>query len=88
MSEETDLAGRRAAYASAVMALHKRTRNLGFLVCLLGVLALVATRYIWRAPMWTSWVSVVVTAAGWGMFVFVVLRRIAWVRAHPFDAGG
>jgi uncharacterized membrane protein (DUF2068 family) len=88
VSEETDLAGRRAAYAQAVLALHGRTRNFAFVVCLLGVLALVASRYIWRAPMWTSFLAVGVIAAGWAMFVFVVLRRIAWVRAHPFDAGG
>jgi len=88
VNDEGDLAGRRAAYAQAVLALHGRTRNLGFVVCLVGVLALVASRYIWRAPMWTSWLSVGVIAAGWAMFVFVTLRRAAWVRAHPFDADG
>ncbi len=86
MSEEAQSLDRRAAYADRIVRLHRRTRTAGFVTCLVGVLLLVATRYLWPMPTWTSWLAVAVIAAGWGMFVYVIFMRAAFVRAHPFDA--
>jgi hypothetical protein len=88
MSEEAQQLDRRAAYAQTLLSLHRRTRNGGYVVCLTGVLLLVASRYAWRWPMWTSWGAVGVIAVGWAMFVFVILKRAAWARAHPLDGDG
>ena len=51
-------------------------------------LVMVAGRYRPDAPSWVVWVGVGVIAAGWALFVFVIFRRTAWVRAHPFDPNG
>ncbi|HEY5107790.1 MAG TPA: hypothetical protein VII73_13640 [Caulobacteraceae bacterium] len=87
MSDEAQSLDRRAAYVDEIVRLHRKTRTAGFVTCLVGVLLLVATHYPWRMPMWTSWLAVAVIAAGWGMFVYVIFKRAAFVRAHPFDAG-
>ena len=31
------------------------------------------------------WPGVAIVALGWGLFIYALVRRLTWVRAHPFD---
>ena len=88
MIDDPELLTRKAAYIDTIRTLHRRERQAGFVACLVGVLVLVWGRLGEGAPPWAAWIGLVVIAAGWGLFVYVMVRRSAWVRAHPFDPNG
>jgi hypothetical protein len=88
MIDDPELLTRRAAYVDTIRGLYRRERAVGFVACLVGVLALVWGRMGDGAPVWLTWTGLIVIAAGWGLFVYVLVRRSAWVRAHPFDPNG
>ncbi|HEY5072966.1 MAG TPA: hypothetical protein VII63_13165 [Caulobacteraceae bacterium] len=83
---EADVLERKAAYIDVVRALHRRTRNLGFVACLAGVLILVFAKFVAGSPPLLLWAGLGVVLLGWGLFAWSVVQRIAWVRAHPFVA--
>jgi hypothetical protein len=56
--------------------------------CLIGVLMLVWARFRMTDAPWALWLAVAVIAASWLLFAYVIFRRTAWVRAHPFDPNG
>ena len=87
LDEAAQLA-KRTAYLDKVRTLHSRERTIGFVLCLVGVLALAWARYASYAPPWALWVAVGIIAVGWALFAFVLFARSAWVRAHPFDPNG
>lgn len=64
----------------AIRAHHRGTRNLGYVCCLLGVLALVAGRFMSGAPAWLTSVGLGVVIFGWGLLAYAVARRVALVR--------
>ncbi|HEY1414534.1 MAG TPA: hypothetical protein VGF42_01460 [Caulobacteraceae bacterium] len=64
----------------AIRAYHRSTRNLGYLCCLLGVLALVAGRFMSGAPTWLMSLGLGVVIFGWGLLAYAVARRVALVR--------
>lgn len=68
------------AEIEAVRACHRGTRNLGYVCCLLGVLAMVAGRFMAVAPAWLMSVGLGVVIFGWGLLAYALARRLALVR--------
>ncbi len=50
-------------------------RNLGYVACLVGVLAMVSGRFMAGAPAWLIYVGVSVIVFGWGLFALFILQR-------------
>jgi hypothetical protein len=77
---------RRAAYVDEIRAVALRERRLGWAVLLAGLALLV-----WAAidgPGVHSHVAHMAEAGiglGWLLFVYAMVRRTRYVRAHPFD---
>ncbi len=72
----------------AIRAYHRRTRNAGFVACLVGVLTMIIGRYVAGAPTWLTNVGLGAIVLGWGLFSYALLKRGAYARAHPFDRNG
>jgi hypothetical protein len=64
----------------AIRAHHRGTRNLGYVCCLLGVLALITGRFMSIAPAWLMSLGLGVVIFGWGLLAYAVARRVALVR--------
>jgi hypothetical protein len=88
VSDEVAQLDRQSAYVDQLRAQGRRERMAGFVACLVGVLILVVARFRLGAPAWALWTGAAVVALGWGLFVYALLRRLTWVRAHPFDPKG
>jgi len=63
----------------------ERIHKAGRIACLLGVLVLVFGRFKLGGPPWMLWTGVAVIGVGWGLFVYALVRRLHWIRTHPFD---
>lgn len=85
--DDPDYIRRRIAYVDTVRSLHKNKRMTGFVGCLLGVLVLAWARFRDGAPAWELYVGLSVVAASWLLFIYVIVERTRYVRAHPFDSG-
>jgi hypothetical protein len=79
---------RQVAYLDRLRALGRPQRNLGYVVCLVGVLMVVIARFRLGGEPWALWGGVGIIAAGWGLFIYAVAARLRFVRAHPFDPNG
>jgi hypothetical protein len=77
---------RQAAYLEQVRALGRPQRFAGFVACALGVAMMVLARYRLDGAPWLLWPGVAVVALGWLLFIYALVRRLSWVRAHPFDS--
>jgi len=88
MSDDASALDRRVAYLETVRGLGRPQRNLGYLACLAGVMMVILARFRLGGEPWLLWGGAGVIAVGWGLFVYAVLARLAWVRAHPFDPNG
>jgi membrane protein YdbS with pleckstrin-like domain len=88
MSDEAATLDRQSAYVDQMRAQGRTARTLGFIACLVGVMVLALGRFRFGAPAWMLWTGAAVVAVGWGLFVYALLRRLTWVRAHPFDPNG
>jgi hypothetical protein len=88
VTEEAALLAKRAAYAERIRGLYRRERMAGLIACLVGTVALVWSRLRPEAPAWAMWPALGVIALGWVLFAYVIFKRTAWVRAHPFDPNG
>jgi hypothetical protein len=78
---------RRGDYADRVRAIGRRTRIVGFILCLVGVMILVWARF--RGPGALSAIGIaglVTIAAGWGLFVYVLVARTRYVRRDPYKS--
>jgi hypothetical protein len=75
----------RRAYVAAVRGHARGLQNAGFVACLVGVLVMLAGRYVHGAPAWAAYVGLVIILLGWGLFAFAIVRRTAYVRSHPFE---
>jgi hypothetical protein len=76
---------RQSAYLEQIRALGRRQRFAGFIACALGVMMMVLARYKLDNAPWLLWPGVAVVALGWILFIYALVRRLTWVRAHPFD---
>ena len=72
----------------AIRAYHRRTRNAGFVACLLGALVMIVGRFAPGAPIWLVSVGVSIIVFGWGLFAFALIKRTAYARAHPTETNG
>ena len=77
---------RQAAYLDQVRALGRPQRFAGFVACALGVAMMVLARYRLDGAPWLLWPGVAVVAFGWFLFIYALVRRLTWVRAHPFES--
>jgi hypothetical protein len=75
----------RVAYLERLRAEGRRARFAGFVACLVGVMILVIGRFRLGGAAWLLWSGLAVVALGWGCFIYAVVRRLNWARAHPFD---
>ncbi len=57
------------------------TRNLGYVFCLVGVMAMISGRFMTGAPPWLVYVGVSGVVFGWGLFVLFIRQRSAAARA-------
>jgi hypothetical protein len=76
---------RHNAYIDHVRSIGARIRPLGFVLCLAGVALLVWARF--RGPGALSpfgLAGLAITAAGWGIFVYVLWARTRYVRRNPY----
>jgi hypothetical protein len=83
--DEAELLKKKAAYIDQLRALHRRERLVGFILILagFGLIAPVWWAYSWPHPV--VWTGYGLIALGWAFFVYVIARRTAWRRAHPFN---
>lgn len=87
MTDEARQLERRCDYIDTVRGLYRRERNAGFVASLLGVLMLVWARFSVGVSPAVLWAGLAVIAVGWALFAYSIFKRLAWVRAHPMDAG-
>ena len=85
MTQDRAVPDRQSAYLETIRRMGRPQRNLGFIVCLLGVMMLVIARFRLAGAPWLLWGGVAVIAVGWGLFAYAVAARLLYVRAHPFD---
>jgi len=88
MMDDPNELNRRAAYLDQVRGMYRRERTVGISGCLIGVMLLIWSRYRVDAPPWAMWIALAVIVSAWLLFGYVVFKRTAWVRAHPFDPNG
>jgi hypothetical protein len=65
----------------AVRAHHRGTRNAGFAACLIGVMAMVAGRYMPGVPGWLANAGLGAIVFGWGLFAYALISRVALARS-------
>jgi hypothetical protein len=85
MSDDAAALDRQAAYLEQVRALGRQHRFAGFIACAVGVAMIILAKYRFEGSPWLLWPGVAVIALGWILFVYALVRRLTWVRAHPFD---
>ena len=83
--DEAQVNERKAVYIDHIRGMYRRERMVGLIGCLAGVMLLVWARYRWDAPHWAMIAALAIIAAAWLLFAYVIFRRTAWVRAHPFN---
>jgi membrane protein YdbS with pleckstrin-like domain len=86
MMDDAASVDRQSAYLEQVRALGRPQRLAGFVACAAGVAMMVLARYKLDGAPWLLWPGVAVVALGWLLFIYALVRRLTWVRAHPFDA--
>ena len=85
MNEDPAELQRQAAYLETMRAQGRPIRFAGFIACLAGVLILVVGRFRLGGAPWLLWTGVAVIAAGWSCFIYALVRRLRWIRTHPYD---
>ncbi|HEY2179226.1 MAG TPA: hypothetical protein VGH15_11645 [Caulobacteraceae bacterium] len=69
-----------------VRAYHRGTRNAALVACLVGVLVMIAGRYV--GPDWLVAVGVAIIALGWALFAYAFVKRLKMARASLPPPGG
>jgi len=88
VSDDTAQLDRQSAYLDQVRALGRPQRFAGFVACALGVAMMVLAKYRLNGAPWLLWPGVAIVALGWLLFIYALVRRLVWVRTHPFDSNG
>jgi hypothetical protein len=85
LTDDPAVLQKRVAYVQSIRNLHKRLQMAGYAGCLIGVLLMVLSTFMAGAPHWLRWVGLAVVAPSWLVFIYVMVSRANYVRAHPFD---
>ena len=85
MMDDAASLDRQSAYLEQIRTLGRPQRFAGFIACLVGVLMMALARFRLDNAPWLLWPGVAVVALGWILFIYALVRRLTWVRAHPFD---
>ena len=88
MSDDAAQLARQAAYVDTLRAQGRPARFAGFVACLAGVLVLVIGRFKLGGAPWLLWSGVTIIGVGWALFIYALVRRLTWIRTHPFDPNG
>jgi hypothetical protein len=72
----------------AIRAFHKGTRNAGYVFCLIGVMVMIAGRYMAGAPVWLLSGGVGIIVFGWGLLAYATVKRLARARVLAARRGG
>jgi len=84
MDDAADLT-RKAAYLDRLRRLYSRTRFVGFVLCLVGILVLVWAKFRGPGPLSPLGIAgIVIVTAGWAIFVYVIVQRTRYVRRNPY----
>lgn len=87
MLDKANELNRQAAHIDRIRAIGRRTRIVGFILCLVGVMILVWARF--RGPGALSPLGIgglVTIAVGWGLFIYVLVARTRYVRRNPYKS--
>lgn len=76
----------RLAWIKQVRGLHRIKRMIGFVGIVLGAAMLVWWKLDVAAPSWAMWTGTGILVVSWALFVYVIVARYLWVRAHPYTA--
>lgn len=76
----------RLAWIKQVRGLHRIKRMTGFVGIVLGAAMLVWWKLDVSAPAWAMWTGTGILVVSWALFVYVILARYLWVKAHPYIA--
>ena len=71
---------------AALRAYHRRTREAGLIACLVGVLVMIAGRFMAGAPIWLTSVGVGIAVLGWGLIAYAMMKRVAMARSLTMKA--
>ena len=85
MSDDPVQLQRQVAYLETLRSQGRSARTAGYIACLAGVLILIIGRFRLGGATWLLWSGLAVVAVGWACFIYAVVRRLSWSRAHPFD---
>jgi hypothetical protein len=85
MMDDAASLDQQSAYLERIRALGRPQRFAGFVACLVGVMMMVLARFKLDNAPWLLWPGVALVALGWILFIYALVRRLAWVRNHPFD---
>ena len=85
MMDDPATLDRQSAYLEQIRSMGRPQRFAGFVACLVGVAMMVLARYKLGGAPWLLWPGVAIVAIGWMLFIYALVRRLTWVRAHPFD---
>ena len=85
MRDDAASLDRQSAYLQQIRALGRPQRLAGFIACLVGVMMMALARFRLDNAPWLLWPGVAVIALGWILFIYALVRRLTWVRNHPFD---
>ncbi len=88
MMDDPAFLDRQSAYLDTLRGLYRPERTAGFAACLIGAAMLIVARFRLNGEPWLLWGGAGVVVAGWGLFIYTIIRRYLWVRAHPFDPNG
>jgi hypothetical protein len=85
MADDPVVLQKRVAYVQTIRDLHKPLQLAGYVGCAAGVVIMILSAFMAGAPHWLRWVGLAVVAPSWLVFIYVMVSRANYVRAHPFD---
>jgi hypothetical protein len=87
LTDDPVILQKRVAYVQSIRDMHKGLRLTAYVGCLIGVVVMVLGAFMTGAPPWLRWAGLAVIIPSWLVFIYVMVSRASYVRAHPFDPG-